>query len=63
MNGTGGALDPFITLSDAQGVPLATDDDSGGECNARLAFVIRWPGVAQSRVEAGAYDHSHRKYV
>ncbi len=63
MNATGGALDPFITHTDAQGVQLATDDDSGGESNARLAFVIPWPGVSQSRVDAGAYDHSHRTYV
>jgi len=33
-------LDPFVTLMDAAGVQLATDDDSGGETNARLAFVI-----------------------
>ena len=50
MIATGGALDPFITLTDAQGVQLATDDDSGGESNARLAFVI--PVAGRYRIQA-----------
>jgi len=37
---TGGNLDPFVVLNDANRVPLATDDNSGGGLNARLTFVI-----------------------
>ena len=44
MNHTGGELDPFVTLLDAQNVQLATDDNSGGGQNARLAFVIPTSG-------------------
>jgi len=40
MNATGGDLDPFITLFDPQNIQLATDDNSGGDGDARLAFVI-----------------------
>lgn len=50
MIATGGALDPFITLTDAQGVQLATDDDSGGQGSARLAFVI--PVAGRYRIQA-----------
>jgi len=50
MIATGGALDPFITLTDAQGVQLTTDDDSGGQNNARLAFVI--PMAGRYRIQA-----------
>ncbi|MBI5958933.1 MAG: PPC domain-containing protein [Chloroflexi bacterium] len=41
---TGGMLDPFIVLNDANRVPLATDDNSGGTPNARLTFVIPLAG-------------------
>lgn len=41
---TGGELDPFIVLNTADGLPLATDDNSGGGANARLTFVIAQPG-------------------
>lgn len=37
---TEGDLDPFVVLNDPTGVPLATDDNSGGGLNARLTFVI-----------------------
>jgi hypothetical protein len=37
-------LDPFIVLNDANRVPLATDDNSGGSVNARLTFVIPMSG-------------------
>lgn len=37
---TDGNLDPFLVLSDAEGNPLATDENSGGGLNARLTFVI-----------------------
>ena len=37
---TQGDLDPFIVLNDPAGTPLATDDNSGGDANARLTFVI-----------------------
>lgn len=37
-------LDPFIVLNDASRVPLATDDNSGGNVNARLTFVIPMEG-------------------
>ena len=37
---TDGAIDPFLVLNDAAQIPLATDDNSGGESNARLTFVI-----------------------
>jgi len=40
MIATGGELDPFIALTDTQQVQLATDDNSGGALDARLAFVI-----------------------
>lgn len=40
MVATGGDLDPFLVLNDALQAPLATDDNSGGEGNARLTFVI-----------------------
>lgn len=40
MVATGGELDPFIALTDTQQVQLATDDNSGGALDARLAFVI-----------------------
>ncbi|SRR5690554_3191022 len=49
MNVTGGDLDPYITLFDAQNVQLATDDNSGGNTNARLAFVI--PASGRYRVQ------------
>jgi hypothetical protein len=41
---TGGTLDPFVVLNDANRVPLATDDNSGGTPNARLTFVIPLAG-------------------
>jgi hypothetical protein len=37
---TGGNLDPFLVLNNADRLPLTTDDNSGGNANARLAFVI-----------------------
>lgn len=37
---TEGALDPFLVLNDPDGLPLVTDDNSGGGLNARLTFVI-----------------------
>jgi hypothetical protein len=40
MIATGGSIDPFLVLNDAAQSPLATDDNSGGEGNARLTFVI-----------------------
>lgn len=40
MVATSGDLDPFLVLNDALQAPLATDDNSGGEGNARLTFVI-----------------------
>lgn len=41
---TGGNLDPFLVLNNADRVPLTTDDNSGGNANARLAFVIPTAG-------------------
>jgi hypothetical protein len=41
---TGGDLDPFLVLNNADRVPLTTDDNSGGNANARLAFVIPTAG-------------------
>ncbi|MBN1565473.1 MAG: PPC domain-containing protein, partial [Anaerolineae bacterium] len=40
MIATGGTIDPFLVLNDAAQSPLATDDNSGGDRNARLTFVI-----------------------
>ncbi len=37
---TEGELDPFIVLNTSDRTPLATDDNSGGDRNARLTFVI-----------------------
>lgn len=37
---TEGDLDPFVVLNDATQTPLTTDDNSGGELNARLTLVI-----------------------
>jgi hypothetical protein len=41
---TSGDLDPFLVLNNAERLPLATDDNSGGGLNARLTFVIPQPG-------------------
>ncbi len=48
-------LDPFIVLNDANRVPLATDDNSGGSVNARLTFVIPMTGryVIQATTAGG----------
>ncbi len=54
MESSGGDLDPFITLLDAQNVQLATDDNSGGGMNARLAFVIPTSGRYLARVSHAA---------
>lgn len=40
MNVTDGGLNPFLILNDANQIPLATDDNSGGGFNARLTFVV-----------------------
>lgn len=45
-----GELDPFLVLSDASQTPLATDDNSGGELNARLTFVI--PAAGRYLIQA-----------
>lgn len=37
---TGGSLDPFLVLSDTARTPLAVDDNSAGDLNARLNYVI-----------------------
>lgn len=47
---TEGDLDPFIVLNTADRTPLATDDNSGGEMNARLTFVI--PSTGQYIIQA-----------
>lgn len=44
MQVTGGAIDPFLVLTDESSTLLATDDDSGGDEDARLTFVIPAPG-------------------
>lgn len=65
MNVTGGDLDPFITLLDAQNVQLATDDNSGGNGNARLAFVIPTTGryLAQVSHAGGMLPVSGGRYT
>jgi hypothetical protein len=47
---TGGDVDPFLVLNNADRVPLATDDNSGGGVNARLTFVI--PTAGQYVIQA-----------
>ena len=42
---TGGDVDPFLVLNNADRVPLTTDDNSGGGVNARLTFVIPTDGA------------------
>jgi hypothetical protein len=42
---TGGDVDPFLVLNNADHVPLTTDDNSGGGVNARLTFVIPTDGA------------------
>lgn len=44
MQATGGAIDPFLVLTDEGGTLLATDNNSGGGEDARLTFVIPGPG-------------------
>ncbi len=46
MNRTGGSLDAFLTIADANLVTLATDDDGGGGQNARIdQFLVPADGV------------------
>ncbi len=42
---TGGDVDPFLVLNNADRMPLTTDDNSGGVLNARLTFVIPADGA------------------
>lgn len=46
MNRTTGSLDSFLTITDANLIPLATDDDGGGGQNARIdQFLVPADGV------------------
>ncbi len=37
---TGGSIDPFLVLNSSDRTPLAMDDNSGSEGNARLSYVV-----------------------
>lgn len=50
MIATGGEIDPFVVLNDAARMPLITDDNSGGNDNARLTFTI--PTAGQYIIQA-----------
>jgi hypothetical protein len=40
MTVTGGSIDPFLVLNSSDRTPLAMDDNSGGESNARLSYAV-----------------------
>jgi hypothetical protein len=68
MNRVSGEIDPLVTLYDPTGVPLATDDESGGGQNAILRN-IRLPvdGLysvqATTRTQPGTYSIRVLKYA
>ena len=69
MIATSGDLDPFLVLNDAAQSPLTTDDNSGGDNNAELVFVIPTDGryIVQATnaggippENGGGYRKNHR---
>ncbi len=55
MDRTGGNLDPYLALSNAQGIQLAEDDDSGPSNNALIqSFII--PESGTYIVQAARFD-------
>ncbi|HRI55537.1 MAG TPA: hypothetical protein PK170_00405 [Anaerolineae bacterium] len=52
MSTTDSSFDPYLTLYDASGVRLASDDDSGGNLNARISLFVA-PATGRYVVRAG----------
>lgn len=46
-------LDPYLTLLDANGVELISDDDSGGSLNARVQTLLK---AGEYKIKAGSGD-------
>lgn len=62
MSTTDSSFDPYLTIYDASGVRLASDDDSGGSLNARISLFVA-PATGRYVVRAGRPGYGATPYT